>query len=52
MVYSGLSLSPKHIHTIMEETNMSLADTIEVLLSLEVRGYIRKVDRNYYVLVN
>ena len=52
MVYSGLSLSPKHIHTIMEETNMSLADTIEVLLSLEVRGYIKKVDRNYYVLVN
>ena len=52
MVYSGLSLKPKHIHTIMEETDMSLADTIEVLLSLEMRGYVKKVDRNYYVLVN
>ena len=52
MVYSGLSLKPKHIHTIMEEMNMSLADTIEVLLSLKMRGYIKKVDRNYYVLVN
>lgn len=52
MVYSGLSLKPKHIHTIMEEMNMSLADTMEILLSLEMRGYVKKVDRNYYVLVN
>ncbi len=52
MVYSGLSLEPKHIEEIMKETNMSLADTIETLLSLEMRGYIKKVNRNYYILVN
>ncbi len=52
MVYSGLSLEPKHIHTIMEEVDMSLADTMEILLSLEMRGYVKKVDRNYYVSVN
>lgn len=52
MVYSGLSLEPKHICTIMEEADMSLADTMETLLSLEMRGYVKKVDRNYYILCN
>lgn len=52
MVYSGLSLKPKHIQIIMEETGMALAEVMEVLLSLEVRGYVKKVDRNYYVLAN
>ncbi len=52
MVYSDLSLKPKHIQTIMEETDMSLAELMEILLSLEMRGYVKKVDRNYYVLTN
>ncbi len=50
MVYSDLSLEPKHIHCIMEDTKLSLTDTMEALLSLEMRGYIKKTSRNYYVL--
>jgi len=52
MVYSGLSLKPKHIQTIVEEMDMPLADIMEILLSLEMRGYVKKVNRNYYVLSN
>ena len=52
MVYSDLSLEPKHIHTIMEETGIAWADIVEILLSLEMRGYVKKVDRNYYILAN
>lgn len=52
MVYSGLSLEPKHISQIMEETKLSLTETMEALLSLEMRGYIKKVNRNYYVSIN
>ncbi len=51
MVYSDLSLKPKHITCIMEDTKLSLAETMEVLLALEMRGYVKKTSGNYYVLV-
>ena len=50
MVYSDLSLEPKHITCIMEDTKLSLAEIMEVLLALEMRGYVKKISGNYYVL--
>lgn len=51
MVYSCLGLFPKGISQLIEETGLSVQDILERLITLELKGYIREVSKNYYIRV-
>ena len=48
MVYSCLDLRPKSLQQILNETTLSFAETIEILLGLQMKKVILEVDKNYY----
>ena len=48
MVYSVMRLEPKHVDAILEETGLTVAQLIPVLMQLEQQGYIRQVGQNYF----
>lgn len=48
-IYAALSLEPKHIDQIMLETNMVMTQVIELLLKMELDGYVRQPMKNYYI---
>lgn len=49
MVYSLLGLYPRNVSQLIEETLLSANEVMEVMVSLELKGYIREVSKNYYV---
>lgn len=49
MVYSKLCLEPKHIGQIVEESGLSMCMTMEKLVSLDLKGYIKQPVKNYYI---
>lgn len=49
MLYSGLDLTPKNIQMLATETGLSLAETTECLLDLQLKGLVLEPYRNYYV---
>lgn len=49
MVYSRLGLYPINVSQLIEETGLSANEVIELLVSLELKGYIREVSKNYYI---
>lgn len=49
MVYSRLGLYPINVSRLIEETGLSANEVIELLVSLELKGYIREVSKNYYI---
>ncbi len=49
MVYSRLDLFPKSMANLLEETNLSADKLMETLVSLEIKGYIKEVSKNYYI---
>jgi DNA processing protein len=49
-VYNTLSLDPKHITIIAQETNLPLSMLTEVLLNMEMNHWIHQTIKNYYVL--
>lgn len=51
MVYDSLSFYPKHMNEIAGETNFSIYELSEILLSLELKNYIKQVRKNYYVYI-
>lgn len=48
IVYANLSLIPKHMNEIMGETKLNLSELIEILLALELKGYIKQTMKHYY----
>ena len=52
IVYANLSYNPKHINELIIDTNYSLNEIMECLVSLELKGYIRQTMKNYYILCN
>lgn len=50
IVYACLSLHPKNIEQIAEETGMALPDLSAVLFGLEMKHYIRQSMKNYYMI--
>lgn len=48
LVYSCLDLRPKSLQQILCETKLSLEETIEILLKLQMREVIVEVTKNYY----
>lgn len=51
IVYSRLSLEPKHLNTLVEETGWSVSEVMKVLLDLELSGRIRDAGGGYYVIM-
>ncbi len=49
MVYSCLGLYPKNVNQIMEETNMQISELMNQLISLQLKGYVEEISKNYYV---
>lgn len=49
MVYDCLSLDPKSVEEIINETNITTTEVISILFRLELSGYIRQIVRNHYI---
>jgi DNA processing protein len=51
LVYSSLDLTPKSLDMILNETKMTVSDLLDVLMQLQLRGFIREISKNYYTIV-
>ncbi len=51
IVYASLSLQPKHIGQIAEDTGFPLSELAYLLLELEIKHYIKQTAKNYYISV-
>lgn len=51
LIYSILSVEPRHISSITEETGISGAELFGMLLNLEMKGYVKRVGFEYFVCV-
>lgn len=49
MVYSCLGLYPKNINQLVEETQMQISELVNQLISLQLKGYVEEISKNYYV---
>lgn len=49
MVYSSVNLYPKSAGQIMEECALDAGETFAALTSLEIRGMIQQISKNYYI---
>ena len=49
VVYSGLDLYPKDLENIALETGMNISEILEILIKLELKGYIREEGKNHYI---
>lgn len=49
MVYSRLCPYPKNLGQLAGETSLSAGELLEQLVSLELKGYIKEISKNYYV---
>lgn len=52
MVYSCLDLQPKCLDEIIRELPLTLPEIFSILLSLEMKGHIVEVSKNYYMKKN
>lgn len=51
IVYSSLGLQPKHLNEIIEETHLPVQRVMELVLNLQMKGYIGQKGQNYYVRI-
>lgn len=51
IVYSYLSLVPIHLSEIVKISGLSVQKTVELLLSLELKGVVRDVGNHYYAIL-
>ena len=49
LLYSCLGLYPKSVEEILKE--LEVRQVMEILVSLELRGYIREISKNHYIIV-
>lgn len=49
MVYSCLDFYPKNLNQLAGETKLEISELVNQLVSLELKGYIREISKNYYV---
>lgn len=52
MLYSCLDLYPKSLNTLVQETKLAPAEVLDKLISLELKGYIQEISKNYYILID
>jgi DNA processing protein len=51
VVYSCLDLFPKGLDQLTAETGLGARELLDGLISLELKGYIREISKNYYIRV-
>jgi len=51
LVYSCLSLQAKNLEDICFQTKLPLVEVLRILTSLELKGYIKEIYKNYYTRV-
>lgn len=49
LVYSCLDLYPQNLEEMLQKTKMSVAELLDNLVRLELKGIIKEVSKNYYV---
>lgn len=49
IVYSCLGLYPRSISSLEQELQMSPASLLEILVTLQLKGYIKEISKNYYI---
>ena len=49
IVYDCLSLDPKTVEEVINETNFAVSEVIGILYRLELNGYIKQVVKNHYI---
>ena len=49
-VYSCLGLYPKGVDQVAAETKLDIKDVMELLVTLELEGYIREISKNQYII--
>ena len=50
IVYACLSLRPKHMEELMEETGISLPELTNLLFDMEMKHYIKQPLKNYFII--
>lgn len=50
IVYANLSYNPKHVNELIIDTGFSLNVVMECLISLELKGYIKQIMKNFYIV--
>lgn len=50
LVYSSLCLIPKNIDEVADDVKLDISQIIPVLLSLELKGYVKQAARNHYII--
>ena len=50
IVYDCLGLEPKHIEYILRATNLTVSEGISILFRLELKGYIKQILKDYYIV--
>ena len=50
LVYSCLGLYPKSADQIVSETKLCIRKVLDLLISLELQGYVEEISKNYYVI--
>ena len=48
-IYKVLSLEPKHLNQILEDTELLMTEVIELLLKMELEGMIKQTSQNCYI---
>lgn len=51
IVYSCLGFQPKNLGKIQAETNLKIPELMDVLIRLELKGYVMEISKNHYVKV-
>lgn len=51
LVYSCLDFYPKSLNQMIEETGFTISAMIQIIMSLEFKGLIKEISKNYYVKV-
>lgn len=49
LVYASIDLFPKTLGSLLAETGLKTEELMRLLGSLEIKGYIRELSKNYYV---
>ena len=51
LLYSCLGLYQRAWKKFLKETKLEVRQVMEILVSLELRGYIREISKNHYIIV-
>lgn len=51
LVYSCLDFYPKSLNQILEESGLAISALMQIIINLELKGYMKEISKNYYVKV-